>query len=106
MRGSHCLRTAAKRENGVYHFQNLVRDHQTLDFAVHDVQVREKDAQGVVESTVVVRRLGGARFPTTVHVRFADGSLRRLRWGLDDKVTALDGPGAPETRECQRPWGG
>src|SRR5204863_885128 len=80
-------------------FKNLVHDHQVIDFAVHDIQVREKDAQGVVESTVVVRRLGGARFPTTVHVRFADGTIRRLRWGLDDRVTALDGLAAPETRD-------
>ena len=86
-------------------FQNLVRDHQVLDFGIHEIRVGEKDERGVIESTVVVRRLGGARFPTTVHVRFADGSIRRLRWGLDDRVTALDGLAAPETHDPPAPAG-
>jgi hypothetical protein len=78
-------------------FDGLVRDSQVLDFGVHEIANGEKEPDGTLESTVTVRRYGGARFPTTVRVGFEDGTARTLRWGLDDRVTSLDGGPLPAT---------
>ena len=71
-------------------FDGLAKDSQSIDFGIHAVENGEKKPDGTRDMTVVVRRFGGARFPTTVHVRFEDGTERRVRWGLDDRVAPLD----------------
>ena len=42
------------------------------------------------ESTVLVRRYGGVRFPLDVRVRFEDGSLREFRWDRNDDLREYD----------------
>src|SRR5207253_2400513 len=77
-------------------FDGLARDSHVIDFGVASIDVGEpKD--GVVESTVLVRRYGGARFPTTIRVGFEDGAVRTFTWGLDDRVVAADEGKPPET---------
>jgi hypothetical protein len=76
--------------------EDLVRGSGTLDFSVHEIAAGKPAADGSVESTVTVRRLGTARFPTTIRVAFDDRAVRRLRWDLDDRVRAIDGGPDPE----------
>ena len=72
-------------------FDEYARRSPILDFGVSAIEVSAPDEQKVVESLVTVRRFGTGRFPTVLRVFFADGSRRKLRWELDDKVTSLDG---------------
>jgi hypothetical protein len=77
-------------------FDEYARRSPVLDFGVDEIEVLEPDERGEVESTVRVRRFGSGRFPTILHVFFEDGTRRKLRWELDDRVTAQDGLPAVE----------
>jgi len=47
-------------------------------------------AKAQYESTVLIRRYGGVRFPIDVRVRFEDGSLREFRWDRNDDLREYD----------------
>jgi hypothetical protein len=61
-----------------------------------------------VVSRIVVQRLGEARLPVEVALRFEDGTTRLLRWRRDDTLEALDGgpvpPAATPARGRQARW--
>jgi hypothetical protein len=79
-------------------FDETVRGSGSLDFDVHEVDSKDPEPDGTVESTVTVRRLGEVAFPTTIWVGLDDGTtIRRVRWETDDRLHAIDG-GAEPTR--------
>ena len=91
------MRTASyvSGEDLGWFFDSLAKDSHSIDFGVASVENGEKGPDGAIDSMVSVRRYGGARFPTIVAVRFEDGTDRRFRWGMDDRVVALDAGPAP-----------
>ena len=72
-------------------------------------KAKEKEkAPDLHRSDVVVRRLGEARLPVEIRVRFEGDTERRFLWERDDTVKALDGGAAPTVvnpnRGAQARW--
>lgn len=77
-------------------FTELFESDHAFDFGVASIEVSEvptleprkegDKTQPQFESTVLLRRFAGVRFPIDVRVRFEDGTVRDFFWDRDDEL--------------------